>query len=87
MNTTTFLDEPPPSNSITAYDRAHLTTYIRLLDAEADAAAWEEVVAVIFGLDADREPERAERIHHTHLARAHWMTTHGYSDLLRAAYH
>ncbi|WP_159586475.1 DNA -binding domain-containing protein [Chelativorans xinjiangense] len=87
MGRTDFLDEPPKSEHLTDYDRAHVETYLRLLDAEADAAHWREVVRVVFGLDPDRQPERAMRVHETHLARARWMTENGYRDLLRSAYH
>lgn len=87
MSEPAFLDEPPASEHLTEYDQAHLVTYLRLLDAEADDAAWEEAVRVIFGLDPAKEPERAERVHASHLARARWMTEHGYRDLLRAGYH
>lgn len=82
-----FLDEPPHSEELTDYDRAHFATYLRLLDAEARAAHWEEVVRVIFGLDPSEQPQRAQHVHQTHLARAHWMTENGYRDLLRSAYH
>lgn len=87
MTKQAFLDEPPLSEQLTDYDRAHLKTYIRLLDAEADGANWKEVVRVIFGLDPAREPERAERIHTSHLSRARWMTESGYRGLLRGSYH
>jgi len=87
MGKTDFLDEPPKSEHLTDYDRAHFVTYLRLLDAEADAAHWREVVRVVFGLDPDKQPERAMRVHETHLARARWMTENGYRDLLRSAYH
>lgn len=78
-----FLDAPPSEASLTDYDRVHLRTYLRLLDAEADGADWREVVAVIFGLDAARDPDRARRVHDSHLDRARWMTERGYRDLLR----
>lgn len=87
MGKADFLDEPPKSEHLTDYDRAHFVTYLRLLDAEADAAHWREVVRVVFGLDPNKQPERAMRVHKTHLARAHWMTENGYRDLLRSAYH
>ncbi|WP_263854079.1 DNA -binding domain-containing protein [Sphingomonas parva] len=67
---------------ITPYDEAHFTDYLRLLDADADGADWREAVAVIFDIDPGREPERAERMHATHLARARWMTEVGYAHLL-----
>ena len=87
MGKADFLDEPPKSEHLTDYDRAHVVTYLRLLDAETDAAHWREVVRVVFGLDPDKQPERAMRVHETHLARARWMTENGYRDLLRSAYH
>ena len=60
---------------------------LRLLDAAAEGADWPEVVRVLFGLDPNRDGERAHRVHDSHLARARWMTEHGYSDLLRSALH
>ena len=76
-------DEAPSSPSLTAYDRQHLKTYLRLLDAEADGADWRSAAAIVLGLDVEGEPHRAHRTHASHLARAHWMTEHGYRDLLR----
>ena len=72
---------------MTDYDRTHLKLYMRLLDAEADGADWEEAAEILFGVDPDREPERARRMHRSHLARARWMTEHGYRDLLRQSLH
>ncbi|WP_421934272.1 DNA -binding domain-containing protein [Phenylobacterium sp.] len=82
---TDFLDEPPQQPSLTDYDRAHLRTYLRLLDAADDGADWREAVSVIFGLDIADDPDRARRVHDSHLGRARWMTEHGYRDLLRQA--
>lgn len=80
-----FLDEPPRQPSLTDYDRAHLKAYLRLLDAAADGADWREAVSVIFGLDVGVDPDRARRVHDSHLERARWMTEHGYQELLRKA--
>jgi len=77
-----FLDEPPQGPALTAYDREHMKLYLRLLDAATDGACWQEAAAVLFGLDADREPERAKRVHDAHLARARWMSEVGYRLLL-----
>jgi Uncharacterized conserved protein (DUF2285) len=77
-----FLDEPPESAVLTEYDKAHTTLYLRLLDAEVDGADWQEVVSVLFDLDPADDPERARHVHDTHLARARWMTEHGYRQLL-----
>lgn len=82
-----FMDEPPRSLSMTDYDRTHLKLYMRLLDAEADGADWEEAAKILFGIDPNHEPERARRMHDSHLSRARWMTEHGYRDLLRQSLH
>jgi hypothetical protein len=78
-----FLDAPPDAPTVTDYDRAHAALYLRLLDAEASGADWKDVVAHLFGLDPLAGPERAQRIHAAHLARARWMSAQGYRDLLR----
>ena len=81
MTTLSFRDEAPNGDLLTEYDRAHVKLYCRLLDAEADGADWREAVEILFGIDPDTEPKRARRMHETHLARAHWMTEHGYKIL------
>jgi hypothetical protein len=83
MTTPPFEDRPPESPHLTPYDQRHLVTYLRLLDADEEGADWQEAVEIIFGLDPDEEPERAKIVHDSHLARALWMTEHGYKDLLR----
>ena len=81
MKRPSVLDEPPESSVLTDYDREHLKRYMRVLDAATDGADWREAVAVIFSIDPAAEPERARRIHDSHLARARWMTEHGYRQL------
>lgn len=81
MATLSYRDEAPSGDRLTDYDRAHVKLYCRLLDAEADGADWQEAVEILFGIDPGTEPERARRIHDTHLARAHWMSEHGYKIL------
>lgn len=78
----TFLEEPPQSTALTTYDREHMKLYMRLLDAETDGADWREAVSVLFGIDPGREPDRANRVHRSHLARARWMTEQGFRLLL-----
>jgi len=73
-----FLDQPPESATLTDYDRTHMKLYLRLLDAATDGAAWQEAVSILFGIDPEQNPERARRVHDSHLARARWMTEHGY---------
>jgi hypothetical protein len=82
MSTPAFEDRPPLTEHVNAYDELHLATYLRLLDAAEEGADWREVVAVIFGIDSEREPERAKIIHERHLARARWMSAAGYRQLL-----
>ena len=87
MTQEAFLDQPPESPALTNYDRAHMKLYLRLLDADADGADWREAVPILFGIDPDREPERARLIHNTHLARARWMTERGYRQLVHEDRH
>lgn len=82
MTVPTFEDQPPRLDRVSSYDEKHLASYIRLLDAEAEGADWREAVAIIFGLDPEKEPVRAKRVHDSHLARAHWMRDKGYRHLL-----
>jgi hypothetical protein len=77
-------DAPPEATRPTAYDRRHLVIYLRLLDADAAGAPWEEVAHIVLGLDPAAEPERARRVWAAHLARARWMTEAGYGQLLQA---
>jgi len=78
-----YLDQAPSETHLTNYDREHMVLYLRILDADRDGADWREVVRVLFELDPDLEPERCRRIHESHLARAKWMTEHGYRELVR----
>jgi hypothetical protein len=76
-------DVAPSDPALTAYDEQHLVTYLRLLDADAEGADWEEVVRVVLHIDPNREPVRARNAFESHLARAKWMTEQGYRHLLR----
>jgi len=81
--TRAFLDAPPNGPTVTDYDRTHAVLYLRLLDAEVAGADWKEVAALLLGLDPLTAPEHARNVHATHLARARWMSTQGYQQLLR----
>ncbi|UEM17974.1 DUF2285 domain-containing protein [Bradyrhizobium barranii] len=76
-------DAAPTAPILTDYDEQHLVTYLRLLDAAADGSDWKEVARTVLHIDVAREPDRARRAWETHLARARWITEHGYRDLLR----
>ncbi|ESW94538.1 hypothetical protein X769_32435 [Mesorhizobium sp. LSJC268A00] len=78
-----FDETAPTSDELTEYDREHVKLYVRLLDAADDGADWREVVEILFGIDLTKEPQRARRIHDSHLARARWMARAGYRHLLR----
>ncbi|MBP2310729.1 DNA -binding domain-containing protein [Azospirillum soli] len=80
-------DAPPLSDTLTDYDRMHLVTYLRLLDAEADGADPDEVARLVLRIDPAQEPGRARRAHAAHLARAHWMMRAGYAHLIRQGAH
>lgn len=82
MSKLLFEDCPPELDRVSPYDEKHLKDYITLLDADEQGADWREVVAYVFGLDAEKEPERAKLVHDSHLARARWMTEKGYRHLL-----
>jgi Uncharacterized conserved protein (DUF2285) len=76
-------DQAPTAAVLTAYDKTHLVTYLRLLDADAAGAEWTEITRIVLRIDPVREPERARRAFESHLSRAKWMTEHGYQHLLR----
>jgi hypothetical protein len=78
-----FLNEPPAGQTLTEYDREHMVLYLRLLDSARDGADWREVVQILFGMDPDLDPAGYRQMHDAHLARARWMTEHGYRELAR----
>jgi type VI secretion system activator RovC-like protein len=76
-------DAAPNAPTLTSYDQEHLVTYLRLLEADAEGADWREVARIVLHIDPDLEPARARDALDSHLARAKWMTEHGYRHLLR----
>lgn len=77
-------DEAPWSEALTDYDRDHLATYLRLLDAEQDGADWREVARVVLRQDPGACEAQARGCWESHLQRARWMTQTGYRLLLEA---
>lgn len=74
-----FQDRPPESDQVTPYDERHFVTQIRLLDADAAGVDWREAVRYSgLILMAATVPVRSMM----RIARARWMTTTGYRDLL-----
>jgi hypothetical protein len=76
-------DTAPMDSVLTVYDEEHIITYLRLLDADAVGAGWQEVTRIVLHIDPEREPARARRAFDSHLAGAKWMTELGYRHLLR----
>ena len=81
-STAAVASAPPSSDTLTAYDRAHLVTYLKLLDADAVNADWKATARDVLSVDPDADVEAARRIYAAHLARARWMTRMGYRQLL-----
>lgn len=81
---TAILDRPPDSTTVTAYDRDHLATYARLLDAAREDAPWREVAEVVLGVAPLTDTDTANARYLAHLERARWLADKGYLDLLRA---
>jgi len=73
-------DLVPWDEKITAYDEAHMACYVELLDAAAASRTEDDMCRTILGLDPS---PRAIDVLHSHLKRAHWMTAHGYRQLLQ----
>ena len=82
-NTPPVADTAPEAIVLTTYDEQHLTTYLRLLDAEAANADWEEAAQIVLNLDPNADKARARKAWESHLARAHWLTNNGHRQLLR----
>lgn len=78
-------DAAPNATHVTDYDRSHAALYLRLLDAADEGAPWEEAAHIVLGIDPAREPSRARSAYESHLARARWLTAHGYRDLLKTS--
>jgi hypothetical protein len=68
----------PEVEELTAYDIRHLVTYLRLLDADDEGAAWQEVARIVLALDPEADEVRAKRTWVSHLVRARWMAEEGH---------
>ncbi len=73
------------SEVITHYDRQHFLTYARLLDAERDEVDWRDAVREILLRDPDKDPIKARICWESHLERARWISTTGYSQAVARA--
>jgi hypothetical protein len=72
-------DKVPEASELTGYDREHLATYLRLLDADSQGAEWAEVTRTV----RFRTRRTARRVWESHLTRAKWIACRGFRDLLK----
>ena len=79
----TLASAPPSGDALTDYDRVHLVTYLKLLDADAMQADWKATARNVLLLDPEADIEAARRVYAAHLARARWISRVGYRDLLK----
>ena len=75
------IERAPQESTLTNYDRTHLLTYSRLLDAERDGYGWAEAAAEILDLDIVADRTRAEACWRSHLDRAHWLANGGFAAI------
>lgn len=64
---------------MTDYDRTHILTYARLLDAERDGYEWIDAAMEVLDLDVVADPLRAKNCWQSHLDRARWFVAGGFS--------
>jgi hypothetical protein len=53
-------DIAPSADTLTPYDKDHLVTYLRLLDANTQGADWTEAARIVLGMDPEHEPNGRE---------------------------
>jgi hypothetical protein len=78
-------DLAPTGDDITPYDEQHYVTYLRLLDANAEGADWQEVAQIVLHRDPTSEELRTRRCWQSHLERAQWLSREGYRRILEQA--
>ena len=66
------VDAAPTDLMLTPYDHEHTVTYLRLLDADAEGADWQDVARIVLHIAPVREPTRAWKAFESHLSRAKW---------------
>ena len=76
-------DRAPSGSTLTDYDEEHAVTYVCMLDADAEGADWREVSRIVLHIDPDHHPDRARQAFDSHLARAKWVSSVGYRQLLQ----
>ena len=77
-----LVDEILWSDDLTAYDKAHFTLYVQLMDAVSAGALMDEMCEKLLHIDPFRERERAHKCLESHLKRARWFTADGFRHLI-----
>ena len=72
----------PASPFTTDYDRAHVLTYARMLDAANANIDWREAAAAVLGCDVANDPAGAEACWTSHLKRARWVVGEGLAQMV-----
>lgn len=72
-------EHAPDAPIMTDYDRVHILTYARLLDAERDGYDWSDVAMEVLDLDVAADPCGAKNCWQSHLDRAHWFVDGGFA--------
>lgn len=72
-------ERAPRASVLTDYDRTHILTYARLLDAERDDYDWTDVAMEVLDLDVAADPGGAKSCWQSHLDRAHWFVNGGFA--------
>lgn len=72
-------ERAPDTSFLTDYDRTHILTYARLLDAERDDYDWTDVAMEVLDLDVAADPGGAKSCWQSHLDRAHWFVDGGFA--------
>lgn len=73
-----FLESPPNSVRITAYDRKCFKLYLELLEADNACDHWEIAYKSAFGADPAADEARCRSQYDSHLTRARWMSSDGF---------
>jgi hypothetical protein len=61
----------PVEPFLTGYDMAHLGTYLRLLDVDADGADWREAARIVLNLDPEKDRDRTKRVEPSRESQVH----------------
>ncbi|AQR61855.1 hypothetical protein BZG35_09475 [Brevundimonas sp. LM2] len=72
----------PTGTELTDFDRDHVKTYLRLLDAESAGADPSSVIGTVLRFPAETSEDQAVAAHSRYLQRAQWMSAEGYLPLI-----